>query len=194
MADEQVASGRECERRALRRTGGHGYFVGPIAMRTLGPGAMTRVERRIADQPLVVDGVVVLDDVRDWDAGRDADGCRFELRVVDPHVDDDRARRFGRRAGARRCCGERQRDETAKDACHLVAFAVAGVRRRSRPPTPTSVSAKIAKPVIAGPWSRIGVDVRGSSSPAATGDGGVAVAEIARSYLSCAADALITTL
>ena len=49
----------------------------------LGAGPVAFVDGRVADDPLVVDGVGVDDDEPDRDAGRDGHGARREVRVVD---------------------------------------------------------------------------------------------------------------
>src|SRR5207302_7235219 len=74
------------------------------------------MERLVADEPLVVDGVVVDERERDGHTHRNVDLRLVEMRVMD--ADPDMGRELCRargRAGARRECGERQSAEGSND-------------------------------------------------------------------------------
>ena len=78
----------------------------------LGAGPVALVKRLVADDPLVVDRVGVVDDERHRPAGRDADRGRLELRVVDRDVDDDRLIGSAGRAGDDRRPDRRRKPES----------------------------------------------------------------------------------
>ena len=150
---------------------------------------MARVESLVADEPLVVDRVIVDQREGHRDAHRDLDLGRVEMRVVDADPDLCREGRVSRRAGARRERGERQHDEEAKDHAETVCDR----RRRTMAPSAASampMSATVSALGVAG----VDVGLAGASSPAATRDGLVPLASTARSYVSWPADASIATL
>ena len=71
-------------------TGGAGRdadLVGARAVVSVGAAAMAGMERRVADQPLVVDRVAVGQDDRDRNARADDDPIRGERRVAHPDLD-----------------------------------------------------------------------------------------------------------
>src|SRR3989442_5147730 len=176
----------ERERGRLRGEGRERDFVRTVPVNGLGAGAVTRVEGLVPDEPLVVDGIVVDERERDWHAHRDLDLRGLEARVVDAYPDVRWERRVGRRAGARRECGERQRDESAKDHAETVCD------RRSKKMAPSAAS---AMPMSATEsmldFEGVVVAAAGASSPAATRDGLAALASTARSYVSWLAEASI---
>src|SRR5438093_4309100 len=178
VTDVEVRPWREREGRALDRHRRQRDLVGPVAVYGFGAGPMAVMEVRIADEPFVVDGVVVHDRERDRHAGLDLDRARLEARVVDPDADLCRHRGLRRGAGARRECGERERHDHLP---HRLTGRGASLPTRRSAPRP-----RIAMPTRASGWSDEElvagvVGLAGASSPAATRDGTLPFALIARS-------------
>ena len=167
----------------------------------------------VADDPLVVDRVVVAQDDRDRDAGRDADPRLVVVRVADPdrlrdraeaaaHAPRPRRSRPGRATGR---CRRPGRDAPAGDARPSVDPIAHGSGHRQRrrgarirnriPPIPPTVSVSPTTIRMKSVVRSTAAVAPGRSSPAMTRDGAPApVASIARSKASCGAEASMRTL
>ena len=108
------------------------HLVRHRAVRLVGPGPMLLVERLVADQPLVVDRVLVDEDERHRHAARDADRGEVEGRVVDR--DRHRHRAAGGAPGGRRRREEQRGDRQAREPAHAPASGRprAGLASRAR--------------------------------------------------------------
>src|SRR5919108_1543670 len=181
MADERVEPWQlERHDRGPGLEGGHCHLRRSLVVDRLGPGAVALVQGLVADDPLVVDWILVDEDERDRYAVGHRHSGRLEGRVADRDRDLSDRRIVCRpaRRGCRRS-GHQQRGGRHHEAWHRSQPTPAGrpgVGRTRRDAANTAVGRdaiprSTTRSVAAGPPTfRSGVP-SGYSSPASTADG-----------------------
>src|SRR6185295_6153778 len=92
--------------------GGYGIVEG------LGAGAMAGVDVVGADDPFVLDGVVVAEGDRDRDAGRRGDALLLEMREVDADGGGGRGRGGAAATAEEQQCGDAGEEEDGEAGHH----------------------------------------------------------------------------